>query len=105
MSFIQELKRRNVFRVGLAYVLIAWVLLQAADFGFDLVDAPNWLIQSLFVVAVIGFPAALVLGFWLFAEWPEPRVLIGAVLIIAAAAYTLHRERIRGQRTKVVTDT
>ena len=48
---------------------------------------------------------SLALGFWLFAEWPEPRVLLGAALIIAAAAYTLHRERIRGQRTKVVTDT
>jgi TolB-like protein len=39
LSFINELKRRNVFRVGIAYVLISWVLLQGADFAFDLINA------------------------------------------------------------------
>jgi TolB-like protein len=70
MSLFAELRRRNVFRVGIAYGLIAWVLLQAADFGFDLVGAPNWLIQSLFVVALIGFPAALVFA-WIYEMTPE----------------------------------
>ncbi|MFY0611202.1 MAG: DMT family transporter [Hyphomicrobiaceae bacterium] len=41
---------------------------------------------------------ALVLGFLIFDEWPEPRVFAGAAIIVAAAVYTLHRERIRGQR-------
>ena len=40
MSFIEELKRRNVFRVGIAYVLMGWVLLQGADFVLDLIGAP-----------------------------------------------------------------
>ncbi len=40
---------------------------------------------------------ALILGFWVFSEWPEPRVFFGAAIIIAAAAYTLHRERVKGQ--------
>jgi drug/metabolite transporter (DMT)-like permease len=40
---------------------------------------------------------AILLGLWMFGEWPEPRVFAGAALIIAAAAYTLHRERIRGR--------
>jgi len=47
---------------------------------------------------------SLILGFWLFGEWPEPRVFLGAAIVIAAAVYTLHRERIRGPRAKVVTD-
>jgi len=41
---------------------------------------------------------ALILGFLIFGEWPEPRVFVGATIIIAAAIYTLHRERIRGQK-------
>jgi TolB-like protein/Tfp pilus assembly protein PilF len=70
MSFFSELKRRNVVRVGIAYVLIAWVLLQAADFGLDLIDAPNWVIQALFLVAAIGLPAILVFS-WIFEITPE----------------------------------
>lgn len=41
---------------------------------------------------------ALILGFFIFNEWPEPRVFLGAAIIVAAAIYTLHRERIRGQK-------
>ena len=70
MSFFAELKRRNVVRVGIAFVLIAWVLLQAADFGLDLIDAPNWVIQALFLVAAIGLPAVLIFS-WIFEMTPE----------------------------------
>ena len=70
MGFFSELKRRNVVRVGLAYALIAWVLLQAADFGLDLVGSPNWILQSLFVLALIGLPAALVFA-WVYEMTPE----------------------------------
>ncbi len=70
MSFFKELKRRNVFRVGIAYVLIGWLLLQAADFAFDLVGAPNWVIQSLSIVVVIGLPVALFFA-WAFELTPE----------------------------------
>ena len=59
MTFVAELKRRNVFRVGIAYALMGWLLLQGADFGFDLIDAPNWVIQALSIVVVIGLPIAL----------------------------------------------
>lgn len=41
---------------------------------------------------------ALIFGFLIFSEWPEPRVFIGAAVVVAAAVYTLHRERIRGQK-------
>ena len=64
------MKRRNVFRVGIAYVLISWVLLQGADFAFDLIDAPNWVIQALFVLAALGLPGVLVFA-WAFEMTPE----------------------------------
>ena len=70
MSFIAELKRRNVFRVAVAYVLIAWVLLQAADFALDLIDAPNWVIQALFMLAALGLPVALIFS-WVYEMTPE----------------------------------
>jgi TolB-like protein len=70
MSFIAELKRRNVIRVGLAYVLMGWVLLQAADFALDLIDAPNWIIQVFFLAVVIGLPVALFFA-WAFEVTPE----------------------------------
>jgi len=70
MSLVNELKRRNVLRVGIAYVLIAWVLLQGADFALDLIDAPNWVIQTLFLLALIGLPAVLIFA-WVFEMTPE----------------------------------
>jgi len=70
MSFFDELKRRNVFRVGIAYVLTGWLLLQAADFAFDLIGAPNWVIQSISVVVLIGLPIALIFA-WAFEMTPE----------------------------------
>jgi TolB-like protein/cytochrome c-type biogenesis protein CcmH/NrfG len=70
MSFIRELKRRNVFRIGIAYVLMGWVLLQGADFALDLIQAPNWVIQALSIVVVIGLPFALFFA-WAFEMTPE----------------------------------
>jgi TolB-like protein len=70
MSFFEELKRRNVVRVGIAYLLIAWVLLQGLDFGLDLIDAPNWVIQALFMLAAIGLPAVLVFS-WVYEMTPQ----------------------------------
>jgi len=70
MSFLGELKRRNVFRVGLAYTLIAWVLLQGADFALDLISAPNWVIQALFLLAALGLPVVLIFS-WVYEMTPE----------------------------------
>ena len=70
MSFFAELKRRNVFRVTIAYVLIAWVLLQAADFFLDVISAPNWVIQALLGLAVLGLPAFMIFS-WVFELTPE----------------------------------
>ena len=70
MSFFAELKRRNVIRVALAYILITWVLLQAADFGLDMIEAPNWVIQTLFLLAALGLVAVLIFS-WVFEMTPE----------------------------------
>ena len=70
MSLFNELKRRNVIRVGIAYGLGAWVLLQAADFGLQVIDAPNWILQVLVLIAAIGLPAVLVFA-WIFEMTPE----------------------------------
>lgn len=50
MTFFRELKRRNVFRAGLAYLLASWVLLQIIDFVLQVIAAPNWVLQ-VFVLA------------------------------------------------------
>ena len=70
MSFFAELKRRNVVRVGIAYVLMGWLLLQAADFALDLIDAPLWVIQALALLVALGLPVALFLA-WAFELTPE----------------------------------
>ena len=70
MTFFQELKRRNVVRVGIAYALMGWLLLQGADFVLDLIDAPNWVIQVFVLLVATGLPIALLLA-WAFELTPE----------------------------------
>ena len=69
-SLGSEISRRNVVRVGIAYMLMAWVLLQAVDFGLDVIDAPNWIMQLLVLLAAIGPPGVLVFA-WVFEMTPE----------------------------------
>ena len=70
MNLFDELKRRNVFRMGIAYVVVAWVLLQAIDFGLDIISAPNWVMQVFFLAAVVGLPIVLIFS-WVFEMTPE----------------------------------
>ncbi|MEJ2534890.1 MAG: adenylyl cyclase, partial [Gammaproteobacteria bacterium] len=70
MSLFEELKRRNVFRVGIAYVLLGWVVLQGADFALDLFDAPNLIILALFIIGLVGLPFDLFFA-WAFELTPE----------------------------------
>jgi TolB-like protein len=65
MSLFIELKRRNVFRVGIAYAIVAWLLLQVADVMIDNIGAPEWLFQAILLVLAIGFVLALVFA-WAF---------------------------------------
>jgi predicted transporter len=70
MSFFEELKRRNVFRVGIAYGVAAWVLLQVADLVLENINAPEWVIQAMMMMVGLGFIAALVIA-WAYEMTPE----------------------------------
>ena len=70
MSFFEELKRRNVVRVGIAYGIAAWVLLQVADLVLENIEAPPWVIQALMLVVALGFIAAVVIA-WAYELTPE----------------------------------
>ena len=70
MSFFSELKRRNVFRVGIAYMIGAWLLAQIADLLIDNIGAPDWVMKTLFVALGLGFFLALFFA-WAFEMTPE----------------------------------
>ncbi|MDP1718304.1 MAG: hypothetical protein Q8L40_09520, partial [Burkholderiales bacterium] len=58
----EELKRRNVFRVGATYMVLAWLLMQFASIVLPTFDAPRWLLQAFLFFLILGFPLALVLA-------------------------------------------
>ena len=70
MSLFDELKRRNVFRVGIAYAVSAWVLLQVVDLVLENISAPEWVMQVFMLAVAIGFPFALLFA-WAFEMTPE----------------------------------
>jgi TolB-like protein len=70
MGLITELKRRNVFRVAIAYTVIAWVLAQVADLAFDNFGTPEWVPKSVLFVLALGFPLAIFFA-WAFEMTPE----------------------------------
>ncbi|MEE9158594.1 MAG: tetratricopeptide repeat protein [Gammaproteobacteria bacterium] len=70
MSLIDELKRRNVFRVGVAYVIVAWLLLQVADVVLPTFRSPDWVMQVFTFLLILGFPLALIFA-WAFELTPE----------------------------------
>jgi len=70
MSFFTELKRRNVFRVGIAYVISSWVLLQFVDLVLDNITAPDWVMKVFMLALVVGFPLAIFFA-WAFEVTPE----------------------------------
>jgi TolB-like protein len=70
MSLFVELKRRNVFRVGIAYMIGAWLLAQIADLLIDNIGAPDWVMKTLFVVLGLGFFIALFFA-WAFEMTPD----------------------------------
>lgn len=62
MSFIAELKRRHVFKAGVAYIIVAWLILQVTDVVLGGIDAPDWLFKAILFVLIIGFPLNLLLA-------------------------------------------
>ena len=70
MSLFAELKRRNVVRVGVAYIVIGWVLAQGAEFAFENYGSPEWVLKTVVVLLLLGLPLALFFA-WAFEMTPE----------------------------------
>ena len=70
MSFFAELKRRNVFKVGIAYLIGAWLLLQITDVVLNNIEAPGWVFQAIMLLLAIGLPLSLFFA-WAFELTPE----------------------------------
>ena len=95
MSFIAELKRRKVFKVGAGYLVVAWLAVQAASIAFPTFEAPLWALRVFILVALLGFPIVLVLT-WMVDLTPDgvkldpdvsgsKRVLAAAALLVVLA--------------------
>jgi adenylate cyclase len=69
-SFFAELKRRNVYKVAVAYAVVAWLLIQIATQVFPFFEIPNWAVRLVVLAIVVGFPIALVIA-WAFELTPE----------------------------------
>ncbi len=69
-KFFAELKRRNVYKVAIAYGVVAWLLMQVASQIFPFFEIPNWAVRLVVLLLVIGFPVAVILA-WAFELTPE----------------------------------
>jgi TolB-like protein/Tfp pilus assembly protein PilF len=90
-----ELQRRKVFKIGAAYLVVAWLAVQAASIGFPAFDAPPWALRIFILVALLGFPLALVMA-WVFDMTPQgvkldpssrgSRLVFGAATLLSVLA-------------------
>src|SRR6184192_4411589 len=103
-KFFAELKRRNVYKVAIAYGVVAWLLIQIATQVFPFFEIPNLAVRLVVLVIIVGFPIALIIA-WAFELTPEGikrtepadaarehsrgRVWIAVVLIAAALSLGL----------------
>jgi len=69
-NFLAELKRRNVYKVAVAYAVVGWLVIQVSSTVLPTFHAPEWVVQTLVVLVAIGFPIALVIA-WAFELTPE----------------------------------
>jgi TolB-like protein/cytochrome c-type biogenesis protein CcmH/NrfG len=69
-NFFGELKRRNVYRVAIAYAVVAWLLIQIATQVFPFFEIPNWAVRLVVLVIILGFPIALIIA-WAFEMTPQ----------------------------------
>jgi len=94
-GFFEELKRRKVFKVGVGYLVVAWLVVQVASIGFPTFEAPPWALRVFILVVLLGFPIALLFA-WAFEVTPEgvradpiqrgnKRFVLVAVALIALA--------------------
>ncbi len=69
-QMFQELKRRHVFRVGIAYLIAGWVVIEVASAVFPTFEAPEWILKVFTTVVALGFPVALIMA-WAFEVTPS----------------------------------
>jgi len=69
-EFFAELKRRNVYKVAIAYAVVGWLLIQIATQVFPFFEIPNWGVRLMVLIIALGFPIALILA-WAFELTPE----------------------------------
>jgi TolB-like protein len=69
-NFFAELKRRNVYKVAVAYAIVGWLLVQIATQVFPFLEIPNWVVRLVIALVAIGFPIALIIA-WAFELTPE----------------------------------
>jgi hypothetical protein len=70
MSIFSELKRRNVFRVAIAYLIVGWLVMQVSDVILNNIEAPDWVFKAILLVVGIGFPISIVFA-WAFEMTPD----------------------------------
>ena len=70
MSLFEELKRRNVFRVAVGYIVSCWLLVQVADIVLENIAAPGWVMQTIMLVLALGFPVVVFFS-WAYEVTPE----------------------------------
>jgi TolB-like protein/Tfp pilus assembly protein PilF len=103
-NFFAELKRRNVYKVAVAYAIVGWLLVQIATQVFPFLEIPNWVIRLVIALVAIGFPIALVIA-WAFELTPQglkrtedvdlaeaarqPRKHAWIFVVIVAAAFSI----------------
>ena len=69
-NLFAELKRRNVYKVAVAYAVVAWLLIQIATQVFPFFEIPNWVVRLVVLAIIAGFPIALIIA-WAFELTPE----------------------------------
>src|SRR5438552_9651339 len=70
INFFTELKRRNVYKVAVAYAVVGWLLVQVTTQVFPIFEIPNWAARLIVLAIIIGFPIALVIA-WAFELTPQ----------------------------------
>ena len=88
-NFFSELKRRNVYKVAVAYAVVGWLLVQVATQVFPFFEIPNWAVRLVVLAIVIGFPVALVIA-WAFELTPQGLKRTGDVDLAAQGSRKSH---------------
>ena len=69
-NFLDELKRRKVFRVSTTYGVVAWVIMQIGEVVFPALRLPDWVLTSVVIILLLGFPIVAIVA-WIFDKTPD----------------------------------